>query len=135
MDSDGAKARTLQAFLNNKNYKLNVMCDDDETKNVFIAVLILLFELNVCEIGSADFDEEFTKLINDLSFGNLNKSFDKTDEDLIELGNGEIGDGVFLRRLYLHNAFVKIKLTDNIVTVIGFFNPEIIPYDGRYMFS
>lgn len=123
MDTDAARARILKTDINGNVYTLNIGSDNENTKNHFIAVLVLLFESKVCSLENTAFDNEFCKLINDLSYGTLNKSFD------------EIGDGVFIRPLHIFDSAVKVKLINNTVKIIGFFSQNSVPYDNRYMFS
>lgn len=123
MDTDAAKVRILQANVNNKEYTFNIARDNEDIKKNFIAVLVLLFESKVCSLENTNFDNEFCKLINDLSYGILIKSFD------------EVESGVFIRPLHLFDSVVKVKLTKDTVKIIGFFSQDSVPYDGRYMFS
>lgn len=123
MDTDAARARMLETNINGNVYTFNIGSDNENAKNHFIAVLVLLFESKVCSLENTSFDNEFCKLINDLSYGTLYKSFD------------EIGDGVFIRPLHIFDSAVKVKLINNTVKIIGFFSQSSVPYDNRYMFS
>lgn len=123
MESEATRVRILKAVINGNDYTLDMKNDNDNTKKKFIAVLVLLFESKVCSFENTTFDNEFCKLINDLSYGTLDMSFD------------EIGDGVFIRPLHIFNSAVKVKLINNTVKIIGFFSQDSVPYDNRYMFS
>lgn len=123
MESEATRVRILKAVINGNDYTLDMKNDNDNTKKKFIAVLVLLFESKVCSLENTTFDNEFCKLINDLSYGTLDMSFD------------EIGDGVFIRPLHIFNSAVKVKLINNTVKIIGFFSQDSVPYDNRYMFS
>jgi hypothetical protein len=122
MEDIGKACRTIQVEINSRIYSINRKTSNNKEMLLFLNAIIYLFKANCYEYNK-DYENSFSKLIDDLAFGTFYKCFD------------EIGDGVFTRLMGINDVVVKVKVTNDVVTIKSFYRDDGCDYDGRYMFS